>query len=60
MIEKQATNFSLGDVAGVAVKSVGNARLGRLVTKATADNIIEALNTKSFSYGKRGPKGART
>jgi len=59
MLEKQATNFSLADMAGVAVKSVNNARLGRIITKASADVIIETITTKDFSYLKKGPKGPR-
>lgn len=60
MIQKQATNIALGEAAGVCNKSVENARLGGVIMLSTAENIIEALNTKVFKYSKRGSKGLRT
>lgn len=56
MRDAEATNESLALAAGVSQKSVAYSRLGKKIMLTTGLNILEALNTRTFKYSKRGPK----
>lgn len=56
MKKKEATNEALAYHAGVSRKTVERLRKGTPVKLHLAECIKEALETKYFSYQKRGPK----
>lgn len=53
---KRATNVALATRAGVAVRTIVNARCGKKLRKFLADAVDQALENNEFS---RDPRGAR-